>query len=296
MVARLLRRVLAAQILMLALALHFAGLPIVYAFPAAFGGLFVLYGLVILATFWVSGLFDDLGSLRLGRVRALRLYLEEWLAFFALFAIIQPFAHLFAVNSSLKDQARGGPAIILVHGYMCNAGLWLWLKSRLKQEGHRVVTVDLEPPFAGLDQLAVTLHSRIKTASAELNTETIILITHSMGGLVARACLDRYGRGSVGKLITLGCPHHGTRLARLGWGQNAREMEPRSSWLQSNRPLPPIELLNVWSTHDNFVSPQSSAELAGASNIETLAMGHLSMAFSPKILDILKRRLAEKTH
>jgi pimeloyl-ACP methyl ester carboxylesterase len=37
-----------------------------------------------------------------------------------------------------------------------------------------------------------------------------------MGGLVARAYLARHGAGRVAKLVTMGSPHHGTSLARLG--------------------------------------------------------------------------------
>lgn len=60
----------------------------------------------------------------------------------------------------------------------------------------------------------------------------LLLVGHSMGGLVARAYLRRYGELRVARLITLGTPHRGSLLAHLGIGRNARQMEPGSVWLR----------------------------------------------------------------
>ncbi len=65
--------------------------------------------------------------------------------------------------------------------------------------------------------------------AAELRRVTgrhrFVLIGHSMGGLVARAALELYGRDGSGydllarcaRLITLGTPHHGTPVANSAW-------------------------------------------------------------------------------
>ncbi len=127
-----------------------------------------------------------------------------------------------------------------------------------------MVTVNLEPPFAGIDQLAENLHRYLDALSEKTGAREIVLVTHSMGGLVVRACLKRYGRGAVVKLITLSCPHHGTRLAHFGFGQNAREMEIGSAWLQklAEGEGESVPTLSVWSRYDNFVVPQVSACLS----------------------------------
>ena len=51
-----------------------------------------------------------------------------------------------------------------------------------------------------------------------------MIVAHSMGGLVARAYLRRHGGAQVARVITLGTPHHGTALANLAPGSNARQM------------------------------------------------------------------------
>ena len=66
--------------------------------------------------------------------------------------------------------------------------------------------------------------------------------------------------------MTLAAPHHGTRVARLGLGRNAREMEPGSEWLQSlnAEPPPPIPIASLWSVDDEIVDPPDTSRLANA--------------------------------
>ena len=109
------------------------------------------------------------------------------------------------------------------------------------------------------------------------------------------AYLRRYGAEGVAKLVTLGSPHHGTEMARFGFGRNAQEMQPDSDWIRqlSKTEPPPVPTTSVWSARDNLVVPQDSSRLAGANEIVLPALGHLSMAFSPKILAILLRELPD---
>jgi triacylglycerol lipase len=114
-----------------------------------------------------------------------------------------------------------------------------------------------------------------------------------MGGLAARAYLDRHGAGRVAKLITLATPHHGTWLARLGIGRDARQMQPGSTWLSALKPVAAdLPALAIWSPVDNFVAPQESARLDGTPEMMVPDVGHLSMLFSPAVLAILVRELS----
>jgi triacylglycerol esterase/lipase EstA (alpha/beta hydrolase family) len=53
----------------------------------------------------------------------------------------------------------------------------------------------------------------------------VILAGHSMGGLASRADLRHHGGDRVARLIRPGSPHHGSGIAHLGPGRNARQME-----------------------------------------------------------------------
>ncbi|HML13772.1 MAG TPA: alpha/beta fold hydrolase [Xanthobacteraceae bacterium] len=210
--------------------------------------------------------------------------LGEWLAYLALFIFIQPLARLWMGAEPAGLLPAGQVPVVLVHGYLCNRGFWWCLRRALREHGFAVATIDLEPPFAGIDRLADALHRRIEALRAETGAERVVLIGHSMGGLVARAYLRRHGSAHVDRLVTLGSPHHGSRIAWLVHGRNAREMRPNSAWLGAlNAHEPAVPVLSIWSPHDEFVVPPDSARLAGAREIVVPSLGHLAMAFAPGI-------------
>jgi predicted alpha/beta hydrolase family esterase len=172
--------------------------------------------------------------------------------------------------------------------------MWWWLRRRLRALGRCVATVNLEPPLAALDELAARLDERIEALLAETGAERIVLVTHSMGGLVARACLRRRGARGVAGLVTLAAPHHGTRMARLGPGRNARQMRPDSAWLRelNAQPLPPAPAASVWTMDDEITDPPDSSRLPGARQTILSGLGHMAMAFSPAVLACLETELA----
>ena len=186
------------------------------------------------------------------------------------------------------------PQVLFVHGYVCNRGLWWWLMRRLRWHGIRAWAVSLEPPFASIDTLAAQLHRDIEDCLRDNATGRLVLVTHSMGGLTARAYLKQHGTARVAKLITLACPHHGTRLAYFGPGRNAREMQPGSAWLAAlaEGEAIPVPFVNVWSAHDNFVAPQTSSRIEGCQEIAEMGLGHLSFAFSSRVERLLLQELA----
>jgi triacylglycerol lipase len=216
----------------------------------------------------------------------------ECLAYCGLFAVIQPFEFFFAGKSLPKPETA---PILLLPGYMCNRGFWWWLGGRLREAGIFAEPINLEPPFDSIDDLADALHAVIKSKLKDAQADKLILVAHGMGGLAARAYLARHGASRVSKLITLACPHHGTRLAQFGFGPSAQEMKPGSEWLSqlAKGGALPIPVTNIWSLSDNFVAPQQSSRLEGSKEIILPRLGHLSFAFSQRVLELLRRELAD---
>jgi triacylglycerol lipase len=215
----------------------------------------------------------------------------------ALFVFIQPFERMWmgadAVAVSLGDQAERRVPVLLIHGYLCNRGLWWWLRRRLRAAGIGVATVNLEPPLASIQTLAANLHERIEAVVSETGAHQLVLVGHSMGGLVARAYLARHGAARVVRLATLASPHHGSVMARFGPGKNAREMEPDSAFIAKLPPADPrVPTSSMWSPTDNFVAPQDSARLAGAIDIVLPHCTHLALLFSPQVFEALRVELA----
>jgi triacylglycerol lipase len=137
------------------------------------------------------------------------------------------------------------------------------------------------------------LARRIDEVLAATGAAQLVLIGHSMGGLVCRDYLALAGGAKVAQLITLATPHQGSQLAAMGLGDNAREMEPGSGWLQRFAAVPLcVPGISVRTSHDNFVLPQSRQRMEGMEDIEISALGHLSLIYSRRTTALLLTLLA----
>lgn len=226
--------------------------------------------------------------------------LREWANFFVLFTILQPFEPFFMGEDACFDSCvrveAGATPVLLAHGYCCNRAIWWWMRRRLRAKGLVVATVNFEPTFGDIDAFAEQLRARIDSVLAETGAEKLTLATHSMGGLVARAYLRRYGDAKVAALVTLAAPHRGSLLARLGIGLHARQMEPESAWLRELAAAKmTIPVVAVWSPTDEFVAPQDNARWPGAREHVLATHDHMSMVFSERVASIIADAAVEAT-
>ncbi len=213
---------------------------------------------------------------------------HEIFAFWKVFVVLQPFERFWMGADEVLTQSPDATPILLIPGYCCNRAMWRDFRRRLRASGRQVATVTLEPPFAGIDALAQKLEQRIGLLLAQTGARKIALVGHSMGGLVARAYLAQRGEEHVATLLTIGTPHRGSTLARLAAGRCGREMEPDSSWLAVlNRRESTIPTHCVWSAHDEFIVPQSSAGLPGARETVLPLYGHLALSQAPEVFQFL---------
>jgi triacylglycerol lipase len=230
---------------------------------------------------------------RSGVLRVCRGMINEWLAFLAVFVLIQPFERWWMGSDVVRRVHDRRPAVLLVHGYACNRGQWWWLRRRLRARGLAVTTINLEPPFADIDCFAGQLHARIEAVLAETGVDRVALVAHSMGGLASRAYLRRHGCGRVTTLITLASPHHGTLFAHLIPGRNARQMQPDNDWIRQlgDQESFAVPVVSIWGGIDEFMVPQDSSRLAGARDTAFATLGHLSILFSNAVLQRLQAEL-----
>ncbi|MHA4870583.1 lipase family alpha/beta hydrolase [Duganella sp. PWIR1] len=191
------------------------------------------------------------------------------------------------VGLQLQAEARGLP-VLLIHGYVCNSGYWLPMSKLLKQARISHYGIDLEPPGASIDDYAPQVHTAVERLRRETGSAQVIILGHSMGGLVARAYLRRYGDAHIARVITLGTPHHGTALAHFGPGSNAAQMRRDSAWLNalaaSEANTQRTLISSIYSVHDNIIAPQDSSVLPGARNLVFGAIGHVALGRHPEIL------------
>ena len=220
------------------LAHHFLDTSWSIAAIAALGAILVVRGGISAVT-WAYARAYSSPARELSIGETLRMTGGEYLAFLLAFVVILPFERLWMGRDQLRQCAH---PLILVHGYGCSRGVWWFLRRQFEAAGHIVATVSLTPPYTSIGKLVPQLDQRIEEVCAATGADRVVLVAHSMGGLVCRSYLVRHGSSRVERLITIASPHAGSELARIGIGQNAREMEPGSRWLNdlasSDVPVP----------------------------------------------------------
>lgn len=227
-------------------------------------------------------------------LHVLAVWLRETTASLRAFAWRMPFCAGFAESPVVRDPQR--PAVLLVHGYLCNRAVWKpWLDAG-GFAGCNVATVDLAPPFADLDAYADQVHAAVERLRAASGAQRIVVVAHSMGGLALRCYLRRYGDGAVARAITIASPHHGTLLARFGHGRNAHQMRPDSPLLQALAASEDggrrARLVCIATQDDNLIVPRTSPLLDGARHHLLDGVGHLALLEDRRVWSIVARELA----
>jgi triacylglycerol esterase/lipase EstA (alpha/beta hydrolase family) len=188
----------------------------------------------------------------------------------------------------LKEQTP----ILLIHGYLHNSSGWFYIRHQLVKQGYRVYTIDLGSPFNSIQQYAQKVDQKAKRIALETGTQKLNIVAHSMGGLVASCYATDYApSGSVEKIVTLGSPMEGTKLASLAaairFGECARQMEHNSSFvMQQNQKNAnsSTQFYHLSAVGDPIIRPNSSA-LANnpkAKIQQIFGLGHTSFFCSPQ--------------
>jgi triacylglycerol esterase/lipase EstA (alpha/beta hydrolase family) len=218
------------------------------------------------------------------------LFFREWAVTTFQYSFGQAFDNVFVAPDRLPQVANDEVPVLLVHGYLCNRGVWWWLKPRLERAGHVVATVTLEPVLGEIDDLVRPLRERIEAICSETGARRVALVCHSMGGLTARAYIRACGSERVARLVTIATPHQGTIVARLGVGRNARQMRVGSDWIDAlaqSRVPANVSAISIYSLHDNLVVPQDNAMLPGTQLMPLTGLGHNETLVSRRVHDLL---------
>lgn len=191
--------------------------------------------------------------------------------------LLIPLRALFRTHSERGHGPSTGPVLLLQHGYVNNGAVWFFTARALENQGFRVFTID-QPPFASIDTMADRLEAHVNKVLALTGATQLTLVAHSMGGLIARAYLRRFGGLKIAQLVTMGSPHHGTWHANLASGPNGLQMRPGNAWLDTLGQTPvSVPFTSIYSVHDTIISPQDSSIMPGANNIVLSGVGHVSM-------------------
>jgi triacylglycerol lipase len=204
----------------------------------------------------------------------------------------------------LVDRPPDRPGLVLlVPGYGGGTGSLTGLAERIRAAGRDAVVVRMPGNGTGdLRQQAEALDRAVSETAAPVD-----LVGFSAGGVVVRLWVqERGGEDRARRVVTLGSPHQGARIAGSAASvlpgacpTACQQLVPGSrllSELASPVPNPP-DWLSVWTADDQTVTPPEAAHLPGAVNVElqsvcpTARPGHGGLPTDPTVTRLVLEAL-----
>jgi pimeloyl-ACP methyl ester carboxylesterase len=265
--------------------------PLLAAFSGALGLLLAIPVAFVFVSFVIAQVAASEVRIRWSRREVWRALLSE----------ISGFTLAVLAMSAISQRRRPAPhlpvertcyPVLLLHGFLCNGRVWNAFRERLHTAGFGPIEApDVEPLLVDIETQARRVAPDLLALQNRCNGQRVVIVAHSMGGLVARALLRDLGAGVIRRIVTIASPHHGTVLVRgLPW-PNARQMSDVSPWLHTLNTVQEgrfaVPMASIYSLEDNLVVPAGSARLQGAESHELRGIGHLGMLRSPRALDCI---------
>ncbi|WP_234414088.1 alpha/beta fold hydrolase [Ideonella sp. A 288] len=240
----------------------------------------------------LAGVSDPTPAPRPNVIQLARAWWREVRASVAVFAWRQPFHSQREPDDVDAHRHAGRCGVVLVHGFVCNRGLWTPWLARLRRRGTPFVAVNLEPVFGAIDGYVPLIEAAVQRLEQATGVPPV-LVAHSMGGLAIRAwSRSCEGDTRLRAMMTLGSPHQGTWLARFAFSPNGRQMRRGSQWLTAlaahELVRPPAQHLCFYSHCDNIVHPAATATLPYADNRHLPGVAHVDMVHQSQAYEALE--------
>lgn len=213
----------------------------------------------------------------------------------ALMTVIRPLGwrHTRPVPSGPVLQLKHTP-VLFIPGVRRNRASMRFLDTYLTHRGWRwTYAVNHPRGDLGLAELAAGLQLEVEALCQASGADKIDLVGHSQGGLIAAWYVRHMGGDArVRRLVTIGSPMHGTKMAVFGRGRASVELLPSAPILDGLSPLP-IRTICIWSPDDPVIVPSRSAVAEGAESVRLEASGHVDMLLSGRAFRAVQAALSD---
>lgn len=218
------------------------------------------------------------------------------------------------IRETRRLPAMSGEAVILVHGIVRSSKSMSKLERHLQSEqaGFHAFNFDYASTQIDLEKSAEYLDGVVRSLEG---IEKIHFVAHSMGGLVVRTYLARYGDPRVGRLVMIATPSLGAELAdrlhrnglyRVVFGPAGQQLTGDAAGFIAQLPTPeiPFGVIAGGRGNDRGFNPLipgdndgtvsvASTRLAGAADFVLVDRLHTFLISSPETADYALRFLKE---
>ncbi|HEU4599359.1 MAG TPA: alpha/beta fold hydrolase [Solirubrobacterales bacterium] len=176
--------------------------------------------------------------------------------------------------------------ILFVHGWSGSASNWSTMIGRFEKDGYPKSYLSAYSYNSNTSNktLAETeVKSHVESLLKATGASKVDIVAHSMGSLNTRWYI-KFVAGAQEKVddwVSLGGPNHGTNAANLCFSTACTEMRVGSKFLgelnAGDETPGTVNYGTWWSPCDEFINPNESVILSGATNTKTACLGHLSL-------------------
>jgi pimeloyl-ACP methyl ester carboxylesterase len=130
-------------------------------------------------------------------------------------------------NQPASGGGRSKPSVVLIPGLLASPGSMDAVVSEIEKHAFSTAVFHYSS-HQGIKSAAIQLATELRNLRVTQPDRPVVLLTHSMGGLVARCCVEdaALNPGNVKQLILIAPPNHGSAVARL----SATEVSKRLGW------------------------------------------------------------------
>ena len=184
-----------------------------------------------------------------------------------------------------RRSARPGERVTLVHGYLANSFLFSVLGRRLRHRGFTTSTWGYWNIRCSVLVHAERFARELRALDADPRIDRLHLVTHSMGGIIARAALADFRPRKLGRFVMLAPPNRGSFVATAAASTVGRLLKPvaelstSESSLVNSLPMPEgVEIGVIAAEHDALVAADSTRPAVPHEHV-TLPTWHTGLLF-----------------
>lgn len=175
--------------------------------------------------------------------------------------------------------------ILFVHGWNGSASNWSTMISRFEKDGYPksyLMAYSYNTAQSNKIDAETEVKSHVEQLLKNTGASKVDIIAHSMGSLNTRWYIKfDGGESKVDDWVSLGGPNHGTEAANICFETSCTEMRIGSKFLgelnAGDETPGTVNYGTWWSPCDEFINPDESVILTGATNTKTACISHLAL-------------------